>query len=168
MNEESSVPFAAFWAWLQALPLAEHIGFTWWFPLLESIHVLAIGFVVGSILMVDLRLLGLAALRYPASRMIRELVPWTWVAFVVAAVTGFGMFMARATAYVENPAFQIKFMLLPLAAINMAWFQFRTMRAVEGWDSDPVPPTAAKVAGVTSLILWAGVLLAGRWTGHIL
>jgi len=167
VNEESSVPFTKFWVWLQGLPLSEHIGFTWWFPLLESVHVLAIGFVVGSILMVDLRLLGLAALRYPASRMTNELVPWTWIGFIIAAITGFGMFMTRASTYVENPAFQIKFMLLPLAAINMAWFQFRTMRNVDAWDSDPIPPTAAKFAGIMSLILWVGVLLAGRWTGHI-
>ena len=100
MNEESSVPFAEFWSWLQALPLSEHIGFTWWFPLLESIHVLAIGLVVGTILMVDLRLLGLAAVRYPASRITLELVPWTWLGFVVAFITGFGLFMAGATRYV--------------------------------------------------------------------
>jgi len=168
MNEESSVPFTEFWAWLQALPISEHIGFTWWFPLLESIHVLAIGLVVGTILMVDLRLLGLAALRYPASRVTRELVPWTWIGFVVAFITGFGMFMAGATRYVENPAFQIKFMLLPLAALNMVWFQFRTMRTISSWDDTNVLPTTAKLAGATSLLLWIGVLLAGRWTGHLL
>lgn len=168
MNEESSVPFTEFWSWLQALPLSEHIGFTWWFPLLESIHVLAIGLVVGTILMVDLRLLGLAAVRYPASRITLELVPWTWVGFVVAFITGFGLFMAGATRYVENPAFQIKFMLLPLAALNMAWFQFRTMRTISSWDDATVPPTTAKLAGATSLLLWIGVLLAGRWTGHLL
>ena len=168
MNEESSVPFTEFWAWLQALPISEHIGFTWWFPLLESIHVLAIGLVVGTILMVDLRLLGLAATRYPASRVTLELVPWTWIGFVVAFTTGFGMFAAGATRYVENPAFQIKFMLLPLAALNMVWFQFRTMRTISSWDNADVPPTAAKLAGATSLLLWIGVLLAGRWTGHLL
>ena len=168
MNEESSVPFTEFWAWLQALPISEHIGFTWWFPLLESIHVLAIGLVVGTILMVDLRLLGLAATRYPASRVTRELVPWTWIGFVVAFITGFGMFMAGATRYVENPAFQIKFMLLPLAALNMVWFQFRTMRTISSWDDTNVLPTTAKLAGATSLLLWIGVLLAGRWTGHLL
>ena len=72
------MPFPEFWEWLQAFPLSESIGFTAWFPFLESIHVLAIGLVVGSILMVDLRLLGVAGLSYAASRMIRELIPWTW------------------------------------------------------------------------------------------
>ena len=162
------MPFPEFWEWVQALPLSEHIGFTWWFPLLESIHVLAIGFVVGSILMVDLRLLGVAAVAYAASRVTSELVPWTWGAFVVAVITGIGMFMTRATAYVENPAIQMKFILLILACANMAVFQFRTFRGVAYWDVGTVPPPAARVAGAASLVLWAGVVLAGRWTGHII
>ena len=129
---------------------------------------LAIGFVVGSILMVDLRLLGLAAAAYAASRVTRELVPWTWGAFVVAVITGTGMFMTRATAYVENPAFQIKLVLLLLACANMALFQLRTFRDVALWDVGTLPPPAARAAGAVSLALWAGVVLAGRWTGHII
>ena len=160
--------YPSFWQWLQDHPLAQHIGYTWWFPLLESIHVIAVGLVVGSILTVDLRLLGLAALRYPVSQVTRRLVPWTWAAFVVAAVTGFGMFVTRAPAYVENPAFQIKFLLLPLACLNMAVFQFRTFRGVADWDTAQATPVAARVAGGASLLLWAGVVFAGRWTGHII
>ena len=160
--------YPSFWQWLQDHPLAQHIGYTWWFPLLESIHVIAVGLVVGSILTVDLRLLGLAALRYSVSQVTRRLVPWTWAAFVVAAVTGFGMFVTRAPAYVENPAFQIKFLLLPLACLNMAVFQFRTFRGVADWDTAQETPVAARVAGGASLLLWAGVVFAGRWTGHII
>ena len=160
------MPFAEFWTWLEGLPLAEHIGFTWWFPFLESIHVLAIGLLVGSILMVDLRLLGVAALSYAASRVTRELVPWTWGAFTVAVVTGTGLFMTRAATYIEHPPFQIKLVLLLLACANMALFQFRTFRNIEEWDNAAATPVAARVAGGTSLFLWAGVVLAGRWIGH--
>ena len=160
------MPFAEFWTWLEGLPLAEHIGFTWWFPFLESIHVLAIAFLVGSILMVDLRLLGLAALSYAASRVTRELIPWTWGALSVAVVTGAGMFMTRAATYIEHPPFQVKLVLLLLAGVNMALFQFRTFRDIEAWDNAAGTPVAARVAGATSLLLWAGVVLAGRWIGH--
>ena len=162
------MPFTEFWTWLEGLPLAEYIGFTWWFPFLESIHVLAIAFLVGSILMVDLRLLGVAALGYAASRLTRELIPWTWGAFCVAVVTGVGMFVTRAPVYMENPAFQVKLVLLLLACANMALFQFRTFRDVASWDSATVTPIAARTAGAASLLLWAGILLAGRWTGHII
>ena len=160
------MPFTEFWAWLEGLPLSEHIGFTWWFPFLESIHVLAIAFLVGSILMVDLRLLGVAALDYAASRLTRELIPWTWGAFCVAVVTGIGMFMTRAATYIEHPPFQIKLVLLLLAGLNMALFQLRTFRDIAEWDNAAVTPIVARVAGATSLLLWAGVVLAGRWIGH--
>ena len=165
---EALAGYTSFWIWLQDHPISAHIGYTWWFPLLESIHVIAIALVVGSIATVDLRLLGLAAVRYPVSQIVRKLIPWTWAAFVVAAITGFGMFVARASAYVENPAFQIKFMLLPLAFLNMAYFQFRTFRGVDDWDTAREMPTAARAAGAASLLLWAGIVFAGRWIGHLI
>ena len=160
--------YPSIWQWLQDHPISQHIGFTWWFPLLESIHVIGIALVIGSILTVDLRLLGLAALRYPVSQVTGKLLPWTWAAFVVAAITGFGMFATRAPAYVENTAFQIKFMLLPLACINMAVFHFRTFRNIDGWDTAQELPPAARIAGGASLLLWAGIVIAGRWTGHLI
>ena len=162
------MPFEAFCNWLQGLPLSQYIGFTYWFPLLESLHVLAIGLVVGSILWLDLRLLGVAALGSAVSRMTRELIPWTWGAFCVAVVTGSGLFATRASAYIENPAFQVKLGLLLLACLNMALFQFRTFRDIERWDTATVTPLPAKIAGGASLLLWMGVVLAGRWTGHII
>ena len=165
---EALAGYTSFWIWLQDHPISAHIGFTWWFPLLEPIHVIAIALVVGSIATVDLRLLGLAAVRYPVSQVVRKLVPWTWAAFAVAAITGLGMFVSRASGYVINPAFQIKLMLLPLAFLNMAYFQFKTFRGVADWDTTAQLPPAARAAGAASLLLWAGVVFAGRWTGHII
>lgn len=162
------MPSPEFWESVQALPLSEHIGFTAWFPFLESIHVLAVGLVFGSILMIDLRLLGVAALRYPVSSMIRELIPWTWFAFSIAAVTGTALFMTRAGAYPYNPALQAKMVLLLLACGNMALFQFRTFRHIESWDTAVATPISAKLAGAASLILWVAIILAGRWTGHLI
>ena len=74
--------------------------------------------------------------------------------------------MARAATYIEHPPFQIKLVLLLLAGVNMAVFQFRTFRDIDDWDNAAVTPVAARVAGATSLLLWAGVVLAGRWIGH--
>ena len=158
---------SSLWEWLEGLALAQEIGISWWFPFLESIHVLSIAFVVGSILTVDLRLLGLSALDYAASRVVRELVPWTWGAFLLALPTGFGMFMTRASHYAGNPAFRIKMILLVLAGANMAFFQLRSIKNIESWDRSRSTPRAARIAGAISLLLWAGVVLAGRWTGHL-
>ena len=162
------MPFHPFWESLQNHPTSQYIGFTAWFPFLESIHVIAIGLVVGSILMVDLRLLGVTALSYPVTCLVRELTPWTWSAAIVAIVTGMGMFVTRAPAYVENPAFQLKLLFLLLAFVNMALFQFGTYRQVDSWDRSTSIPSNAKTAGAASLILWAAVIIGGRWTGHII
>jgi hypothetical protein len=154
------------WSWLENLPIAMRIGESWWFPLLESIHVVSITFVFGSLLMVDLRLIGVAARSYAVSRMSNELVPWTWGAFVLSALTGVGLFITQANHYMDNPAFKIKIFLLALAGINMTLFHFGVFRNVANWDATTTP-SSAKASGALSLFLWAGVMLAGRWVGHL-
>ncbi len=162
-----SMSLDPFWDWLANTDLAFAIGATWWFPLLESIHVIAIALVVGSILMVDLRLLGVAARCYAMRRISRELTPWAWAGFAVATITGVGMFITRPAAYAANPAFQAKLVLLALAGINVAALHNLAMRDVDRWDADAATPRTAKLAGAVSLVIWAGVILAGRWTGHL-
>jgi hypothetical protein len=156
------------WIDVENWPISWEIGGTSWFPFLESIHVIAATFVVGSILMVDLRLMGLAAVRYKISTLSKELLPWTWGAFVVAIITGLGMFITRAASHVVNPAFQWKVVLLLLAGINMAYFHFQMYKNIARWDTETVTPTQLKMIGSLSLFLWAGVMLAGRWVGHII
>jgi hypothetical protein len=155
------------WTWLETLPLAIYIGESWWFPFLESIHVVASTFLVGSILMVDLRLLGLAGRNHPASRITREMLPWTRGAFAVSVLAGVGMFSSQASRYVENRAFQVKAVLLILAGINIALYHLATVRTAPTWDTAPATSAAAKLAGAGSLLLWVGVMLAGRWIGHL-
>lgn len=156
-----------FWYDLEMLPLAARIGESWWFPLLESVHVLTAMFVVGSILFVDLRLLGVAATRYATSTFVREIVRWTWVVFAIAVISGLGMFITRASAYMTNRAFQAKLVLLALAAVNMAWFHFLGDRGIARSHGASHTTPSARLAGAFSLICWIGVTLAGRWTGHL-
>jgi hypothetical protein len=155
------------WIDVENWPISWEIGGTAWFPFLESIHVIAATMVLGSILMVDFRLLGLTANRYPITTLSKELVPWSWGAFIVATITGLGMVITRAASHVVNPAFQWKMFLLLLAGINMAYFHFRVYKNIERWDTVSTTPTQLRVIGSLSLGLWAGVMLAGRWVGHI-
>ena len=156
-----------FFAWLEATELALRIGESWWFPLLESIHVVAVALTVGSLLMIDLRLLNVAARRYPVTAMTRELLPWTWVAFAIAVLTGLGLFITRAVHYLENPAFQFKLLSLALAGFNMAYLHFGPLRRVAAWDMSATTPVSVKLTASASLLFWAGVILAGRWIGHL-
>lgn len=156
-----------FWLQLEYLPLAAEIGATAWFPLMESLHVLSMGFLLGSIVMVDLRVLGVAALRYPVQVMVHELVPWAAWAFVFASVTGLAMFITRASAHVQNTAFQIKMALLLLAGLNIALFHFRALPAMLRSARGDAVPAQARISAGLSLLLWCAVMLAGRWVGHV-
>lgn len=155
------------WEALEALPLAAHIGETWWFPLLESVHVLTGTFAVGAIAMVDLRLLGIAGQRHAIGRITSEVVPWVLGACVVSVVVGVGLFITRASHYAQNPAFQIKIALLVLAGLNMAAFHLITAPRLAPDGSEGSTTAAGRLAGAASLVFWAGILLSGRWIGHL-
>jgi hypothetical protein len=159
---------ADLWAWLENLTVVQYIGGTAWYPVFASIHVIAAVFVFGSLLMVDLRLLNLVARGRSVLRLANELTPWTWGAFVVAVVTGVGLFGTRASGFVENRAFQLKLIFLALAGLNMALFHYGVYRRADAWDVSDSSPAAAKLAGAASLFLWAGVMLTGRWIGHLI
>jgi hypothetical protein len=138
------------------------------FPWIESIHVLAITLVVGTIAIVDLRLIGFSAHRRSANRLIRDMLPFTWGAFAVAVVTGTLMFISNAPSYWANTEFRVKLCLVVLAGLNMAFFHLTSYRKIGQWDEAPRPPVLARAAGVTSLVLWILVIVFGRWIGFTL
>ncbi|AIR91491.1 DUF6644 family protein [Pseudomonas cremoricolorata] len=137
------------------------------FPALESVHVIGIALVFGTISVVDLRLLGLTAHRHSAQRLIAELLPFTWVAFVVCVLTGSLMFIANASTYAQNPMFLGKLALLALAGLNMAVFHLGAFRRISEWDTTLPPPRPARLAGLGSIALWAGVIFLGRWIAFV-
>jgi hypothetical protein len=155
------------WNALENLELSQAIAASAWFPFLEAVHVLTSAFLFGSILMVDLRLLGVSARRYAVSQIIGEVVPWTLGAAVLSTATGIGMFITQANHYAVNRAFQIKMVLLILAGVNMLVFHRRTFLSVAEWDQAERPISAARFAGACSIALWIAVMLAGRWIGHL-
>jgi len=152
-------------AWpISAAMRGEMPGTEWLFPIIETLHVMALTIVVGSIAMMDLRLLGIASRNSAVSRLSNEVLPWTWTAWTVAAVFGTLMFMAKAGTYAGNLQFRLKFVCMGLAALNMLVFHFGAYRGVGRWDEGE-PPMSAKMAGALSLLLWAGVVFFGRWVG---
>lgn len=138
------------------------------FPTIESLHVLALAMVFGTILIVDLRLLGLESHRRSAHKLIVELLPYTWAAFVLAVVTGGLLFASNAVAYANNAQFQWKMLAIAAAGINMGIFHMTAYRRIVDWDDALPPPAAARIAGLTSLALWVLVIFLGRWIGFTL
>lgn len=134
-------------------------------PWVNALHVLCVTVVFGSILVVDLRLLGLADRQRAVTRVADEMLRLTWVAFAGAVLTGALFFAANATTYWFNTAFRFKMLAIVLAGVNMLLFQLLTWRGVGQWDRNATPPAAARIAGALSLLLWTGTLVLGRVIG---
>jgi hypothetical protein len=155
---------------LQGTPLAAYIsgdaeGAEWAFPVIETLHVMALATVYGSIVMVDLRMLGIASRDLRMSKLAGEILPWTWTAFIVAAISGSLLFISKAETYWNNFETRGKFLCMALAGVNMLIYQFGMHRRVAEWDTRVPPPLAVRAAGALSIMLWTGVIFFGRWIG---
>ncbi len=158
-----------FWQAIEGLPLSQYVAASSWaFPTLESIHVVAIVSVIGSILVVDLRLIGVASKALPITQMTRETLRWTWGAFAVAMVSGLLLFISKATNYAVNPYFIWKMVLIALAGVNMAVFHLYIWRTIADWDTAVVAPLPARIAGGLSLFLWVIIVFVARAIGFTL
>jgi uncharacterized membrane protein len=154
---------AAFLEWLQASSLAVFIHKkAWAFTTVEVVHVFAVSLVIGTIMIVDLRLLGLASTKRPFAELSKKVLPFTWAAFALAVIAGLLLFISRATEYFVNPVFWIKMSLIVVAGINMMIFEFITVRDVQKWNLDPTPPPPARLAGGISIASWVLVVVFGR------
>lgn len=139
----------------------------WVFPIIESIHVLGITVLVGTITVLDLRLLGLIMKREPVSRIAHQVLPWTWAGFFIMFVTGLLLSIAEAATNYYNWAFRIKLVLLVLVGLNPLIFHLTIYRRVNTWDLSNVTPLRARAAALCSLTLWAGIIIAGRMIAYL-
>ncbi|HEX7874049.1 MAG TPA: DUF6644 family protein [Sphingobium sp.] len=137
----------------------------WLFPVIETLHVMAIVLVVGTIWIVDLRIMGLASATSSIGRILTSTLPATWGSFGVALATGVLMFISSAVIYADNLAFQLKMLLLLFAGTNMLLFHWYTRKGLHQWDSVQTPPSYMRIAGGASFVFWTGVVVAGRWIG---
>ena len=136
------------------------------FPWIESTHVLMIATVVGTIAIVDLRLIGVSAHRRGARQLIIDMLPFTWVAFVIAVITGSLLFLSNATGYYESLPFRLKMVSIVIAGLNMMVFHLTAYRKIGDWDDRLPTPRGVKIAGITSLTLWILIIFLGRWIGY--
>jgi hypothetical protein len=151
---------------IQASALADWMRYTNnAMPVVEATHVLSAVLLFGTVLIVDLRLLGVIDSTRAFIRVSRETLPLTWLAFGVSVITGSLMFTTNALTYFGNAAFQFKALALFGAGFNMALFQLFTARDMASRSQADPLPRAARVAGLMSILLWAAVVLLGRWIG---
>jgi hypothetical protein len=137
----------------------------WLYPAVETVHILGIALLFGSIAVMDLRLLGVSR-SIPVRTLARHVLPWSAGAFVLIVPSGLAMFVAHATEFIASPVFAIKLGLILAAGANAALFHAITFRTADVWDAQDMrklgPPPSARLAGALSLLIWAGVIACGR------
>jgi hypothetical protein len=149
--------------WLQNLSWASGIKHSaWQFPVLESIHSLALSLMLWPAALLDLRLLGVVMRKRPVSQVASQFLPWVWTGFTVMVLTGALLFCSEAVKCYNSPFFRIKVVLVGVAGLNALVFHKTVFRGVETWDKDAPTPWRAKLAGACSLVVWIGVVAMGR------
>lgn len=148
-------------SWSAQLQASENL----WMAL-EGIHVLTIMLFVGSILFVDLRLLGVAWRKAPVSAVMDSVLPYTLAGFAIMLVTGTALFFANPLEYFHSFVFRIKAGLLLAAAINILVFHRRVQAERATWDSLAKPPLPARFGAGLSLALWILVVVTGRYAAY--
>ncbi len=133
----------------------------WLYPIVEIVHLTGIALLVGSIAMLDLRLLGLSN-SVPVRRLASHILPWTAASFLLIVPSGLAMFVAHAGDFIASPVFVLKICLILTAGVNAAVFRAGVFRSAADWDVNRKPPVAARLSAALSLLLWVSVIACGR------
>jgi hypothetical protein len=134
----------------------------WFFSTVDTVHTLGIILVAGTIMLLDLRLLGLALRSVPVAQVVARIVPSTLGGFGLMVVSGSLLFSSEAVKMYHSPAFRIKMLLLAMAGLNALIFHRTIYRDVAHWDPASVVPARARLAGLLSLVFWIAIIAAGR------
>lgn len=149
--------------WIEALPSSTYLRESvWGYTIIETSHVVSMCLFLAFLVMMDLRMAGLAFRNTPFSVMQTRFFPGQMVGTVIAFLTGGLLFYMDPVRFWENTMFWIKIVLLVVSGANAFAFHITTYKGVAAWDNDPVPPPAARFAGFSSLTLWSLIVISGR------
>jgi len=153
--------------WLYAAPIAALLRENaLLFPWVECMHVLSFTLVVGSISIVDLRLLGWASRERSVDQVCASVLPVTWIAFGLAVLTGSLLFASNAVEYAQNFYFRLKLALIFLAGINMIVFHLLVNPGANRRAAADRTALSDRIVGGFSIAVWVAVVACGRWIGY--
>ena len=137
----------------------------WLYPTVETVHIVGIGLLFGSIAVLDLRLLGLGR-SIPVKLLARHVLPWTAGSFLLIIPSGFLMFTAHATEFIDSEVFLLKMGLILAGGVNAGIFHTTVFRSADVWDAEEMrklpPPPSVRASAAISLLLWISVIACGR------
>jgi hypothetical protein len=137
--------------WVSTLATSRSI-----YGVVSVIHHASVLFSIGTIVLLDLRILGPANQQAATSALAEQLRPWTWIGIASALISGFLLFASQAAAYVAVTPFRVKMLTIVLAVIAALAVEW----SVAKWDRARVMPTTARMLALISIVLWLGALLA--------
>jgi hypothetical protein len=153
--------------WMEGTWINEFmLGPPWTWPIMETIHFTGMCLLFGPLLIMDLRLIGFDRLGLPSAS-VHKLIPLTITGFVINLVTGIFFMFGNPYRYAMNISFAMKMMLVLLAGINALYFWKKALPVLEGHGPHEDVPTSIKVVGLSSLLLWTGVLATGRLIPYV-
>lgn len=148
-------------SWSEAL-----LGSLNFWSLLEGTHLLTVMLFFGTILIVDLRMLGVVFRQTPFSQISAKVLPLTVVGFLILIATGLMLFFSKPEEYYHNIWFRAKVLLIVLAMVNLVVFHFRAQRNQAQWDRSETPPIGVRLSAMVSIILWLLVIASGRYIAY--
>ena len=153
--------------WIDHTALSQAIQVTnWVVPTVQTIHILAIAVVVSSVLMLDLRLIGVFWADRPMQAVSSRFLPLVWWPLLVLLATGAIMIIAAPARSLKNPAFQLKMSLLVAALVVTGLFQLLQRRNAAFGDPRAGSRAAATMVAIVSMLLWSAIVFAGRWIAY--
>jgi hypothetical protein len=153
--------------WIHQTPLSIAIRESIWvYPILNVLHCVGILLVAGTIVVVDLRLLGFGMRRSPISGVVAQVLPWTLGGFAFMFITGSLLAWSEPVRLYHSLFFPWKLIFLAIAGLNAFLFHYGVYRGVVAWDSDSLTPVRARWAGAVSIVCWICVIAAGRAVGY--
>ncbi len=159
---------ARFCDWLSLTPISMTLqSVEWIIPAVQTVHILSIAIVMSSVIMVDLRLMGLMGHTQSISGMARRFIPWVWWALVVLLLTGAVLITAEPRRDLLNSVFQAKMALLVVAIAVTVVFQETVRRNMEFWDLSPRRRLGAWATALISLLVWTAIVGCGRWIAYV-
>ncbi|MDE3168649.1 MAG: hypothetical protein KGL75_00790 [Acidobacteriota bacterium] len=149
--------------WLSNTPISLKIQTVLWIiPAVQTVHILCIAIVISTMAMLDLRLAGLTGRSQSVSTAVSRWVPWVWGTLPVMLLTGCILIIGEPTRELMNPYFRAKMAMLAIVVAITLFVHLRNKDAAY-WEARA---STAKLAGCVSLLLWVGIIAAGRWIAY--
>ncbi|MGA2817891.1 MAG: DUF6644 family protein [Xanthobacteraceae bacterium] len=156
-----------FCRWLAATPLSNTIQTTGWIiPTLQTIHILGVAVLFSSAIVVDLRVWRLLQRDVPLPDVARRFLPAIWPVLLVLLITGTLLIVGEPRRSLLNSTFYLKMALLVLALMLTGGLQWSLSSAPQFWDKDRGRRMAGQFAATVSILVWCGIIFAGRWIAY--